>query len=236
MNVAGLDVGFSATRPSAGIALFDGQQVRTAHCYGVDACSSIIRSGRYDVIAIDGPLVPKGYESARAVERLFSRGLFQRRCKPGMSHIATTGVRFREEANNAADLLVEALSDRQRTSLFPRVRQGDVIEAFPNAFLGICLGDDVFARMPSLRRGKKFDWLYEQWKIKNLVKGLPGLTANERQIFQTNFDTSGHHEQRAALICVLTGLITVRGKFTAVGEHHRTSDLFPVRLGHMAYP
>ncbi|MGB8628891.1 MAG: hypothetical protein WCD69_05805 [Xanthobacteraceae bacterium] len=166
MKVAGLDIGFSVTRRSAGVGLFDGQQVKIKHCYGIDACSLIVRSGRYDIAAIDGPVVPKGYNinEARAVERLFCRGLFQKRCKPGMSHIPNTGVRLREEAGKAADLLFDVLDDPHDTSLFPRVRKGPIIEAFPNAFLGVCLADDVFALMPSLQRGKKFDWLYEQWR------------------------------------------------------------------------
>ncbi len=218
MNVAGLDIGFSARRPSAGVALFDGQCVRTAHCYGVDACSSIIRSGKFRIIAIDGPVVSKGYESIRAIERLFSTGLFQKRCKPGMSHVRTTGVRFREEAGKAADLLPEALIDRQATALFPRIREKEIIEAFPNAFLGVCLDDKVFAAMPSLRRGKKFDWLYDQWRNKQVIEGLPGLNPTERQIFKNKLELTTHHEHRAALICLLTALITARGEFTAIGD------------------
>jgi hypothetical protein len=54
VKVAGLDIGFSVTRPSAGVGFFDGQQVETKHCKGIDACRLIVRSGRYDIAAIDG--------------------------------------------------------------------------------------------------------------------------------------------------------------------------------------
>jgi 3-octaprenyl-4-hydroxybenzoate carboxy-lyase len=96
------------------------------------------------------------------------------------------------------------------------VKKGPIVEAFPNAFLGVCLDDDVFGAMPSLRRGKKFDWLYEQWSSKGMVHKLPGLTTKERALFQAEFDKTVHHEHRAALVCVLTGLLTAHGHFTAI--------------------
>jgi hypothetical protein len=220
MKVAGLDIGFSTTRRSAGVGVFDGKQIKLTNRFGVDACKHLVGFGRYDIVAIDGPVVPRDHDVAgsRAVERLFCRGSFQKRCKPGLSHIPNTGVRLREEAGKAADLLFDALDDPHDTSLFPRVRKGPIVEAFPNAFLGVCLDDDVFAAMPPLQRGKKFDWLYEQWHSKHLVEKLPGLTAEERALFQTNFAKTDHHEHRAALICVLTGLLTALGYFTAVGD------------------
>jgi hypothetical protein len=220
VKVAGLDIGFSTTRRSAGVGVYDGEQIKLIDCFGVEACKSLIRFGTYDIVAIDGPIVPKDFDitEVRLVERLFCRGLFQKRCKPGMSHIPNTGVRLREEAGKAADLLFDALHDPQNVSSFPRVRKGPIIEAFPNAFLGVCLDDDVFAAMPSLQRGKKFDWLYEQWRSKHLVAKLLRLTEEERVLFQTEFDKTGHHEHRAALICVLTGLLTAHGHFTAIGD------------------
>lgn len=193
---------------------------QTDRLFWLDACKSLIGFGTYDIVAIDGPIVLKDYgiRMARTVERLSSRGLFQKRCKPGMSHIPNTGVRLREEADKAADLLFDALRDPQDASSFPRVGKGPIIEAFPNAFLGVCLDDDVFAGMPLLRRGKKFDWLYERWQSKRLVEKLPGLTIKERDLFHIELDKTGHHEHRAALICVLTGLLTAHRHFTAIGD------------------
>jgi len=155
MKVAGLDIGFSTARPSAGIGLFDGRQIKTTHCYGVDVCNLLIGFGRYDIIAIDGPVVPKDYgiAQARPVERLFCRGLFQKRCKPrNVPHRDYWGSS--SPRSNVADLLIDALDDPPDTSLFPRVRKGPIVEAFPKAFLGVCLDDNVFATMPPLRRGK----------------------------------------------------------------------------------
>jgi hypothetical protein len=104
------------------------------------------------------------------------------------------------------------------TSIFPRVRKGTVVEAFPNAFLGVCLDDDVYAEMPKLKRGKKFDWLYSQWKRLRLVESLPGLTFGQRQIFSEKFQQTNHHEYQAAIVCLLTGLLVAHNQFIAVGD------------------
>lgn len=126
---------------------------------------------------------------------------------------------LREEAGKAADVLSDSTGVSPRvTGSFPRVRQGAVIEAFPNAFLGVCLTDEVYATTLTLGRGKKFGWLYGKWREQNLITRLPGLTLTERRLFQDRFDKTTHHEHQAALICVLTALLTARNHFTAVGD------------------
>jgi len=46
---------------------------------------------------------------------------------------------------------------------FPRVwGEHNLVEAFPNAFLGVILPSKCFDVMPKLKRGRKFDWLYYQ--------------------------------------------------------------------------
>jgi hypothetical protein len=34
VNVAGLDIGFSATRRSAGVGVYDGEQIKLIDCFG----------------------------------------------------------------------------------------------------------------------------------------------------------------------------------------------------------
>jgi hypothetical protein len=104
------------------------------------------------------------------------------------------------------------------TSIFPHARKGTVVEAFPNAFLGVCLDDDVYTEMPRLRRGQKFAWLYEQWKRLRLVESLPGLTLKERKFFGDKCHQTNHHEHQAAIVCILTGLLVARNQFVAVGD------------------
>jgi hypothetical protein len=219
-RAAGLDVGFSENRPTAGIGVWADEDLQLSHCLGVVACERILATGRVDMVAIDGPIIPKGQDvtQTRSVERLFAKGLFQTRCKPGMSHVRGTGIRLRQEAGKAADILASSTSGSRITTAFPRVREAAIVEAFPNAFLGVCLGEDVFARIPLLKRGKKFEWLYNNWREHRLVERLPGLTSNERAELGNRFHETRHHEQQAAIVCVLTALLVARSKFTAVGE------------------
>lgn len=220
LNAAGIDIGFSTRRPTAGIGFLVGGQLDLKNCFGVDACKLLEQRGPYDMVAIDGPVLPSGQnsETVRNVERVFCKGPFQRRCKPGMSHVRGTGMRLREQAGKAADVISNETAELRLVASFPRVRQGAIIEAFPNAFLGVCLDDDVYATMPQLRRGKKFEWLYGQWKALGLVRHLHGLTAAEKTVLQNRLDEERHHERQAALVCVLTALLTARGQFTAVGD------------------
>jgi hypothetical protein len=67
---------------------------------------------------------------------VFSRGVFQKRCKPGMSHVRGTGQLLREHGLRAAEQLLAARPFR--TSMYPLQRvwpDAPIVEAFPNAFL-----------------------------------------------------------------------------------------------------
>jgi hypothetical protein len=220
LRIAGFDVGFSTQRPTAGIGLWFDDQLELVNCHGSEAYKRIAAAGDYDIVAIDGSVIPTGQDigQKRTVESLFCQGLFQRRCKPGSSHVPGTGIRLREAAGAAADILSQSSTASRAASVFPQVREGHVVEAFPNAFLGVCLDDDVYSQMPKLRRGKKFDWLYEQWKRLQLVESLPGLTSKQRDVIRTTFQQTDHHEHRAALVCILTGLLVARNQFVAVGD------------------
>jgi hypothetical protein len=125
---------------------------------------------------------------------------------------------LREAAGEAADILSASTVHSCVSSSFPRVREGAVIEAFPNAFLGVCLENEIYAAMPKLRRGQKFSWLYDQWKQNALVGSLPSLTSNEKTILEGGFAETSHHEHQAALVCILTARLTARNHFTAVGD------------------
>lgn len=190
-------------------------------CYksGDAACAPIIEAGPFRVIAIDGPIVPKGGNDPwipRGVERLFASGLFQRRCKPGASHVSGTGRQFREAACTAADRLAASAPHGEMRPLLPLVRAGSVVETFPNTFLGVCLSDKSFREMPRLRRGRKFDWLYDEWVHHELVKSLP-LPDVSGQLSQ-RFACTRDHDERAALVCLMAALLVANGTFLAVGD------------------
>ena len=75
----------------------------------------------------------------RLVPAALQTGIFS---QPG------TEIQHREAAGKAADHLSNFTTASRVTSIFPHVRKGTVAEAFPNAFLGVCLDDDVHAEMP----------------------------------------------------------------------------------------
>jgi hypothetical protein len=219
VRVAGLDVGLALERKTSGVAIIIGRHIHLSREKGgAQACAPIIAAAPFRVIAIDGPIVPEGSDlrTPRAVERLFASGIFQRRCKPGFSHVAGTGLQLRACAGSAADRLTAAATLDETSAPFPRVRSGSIVEAFPNAFLGVCLEERCFGEMLGLRRGRKFDWLYDQWVRHHLVARLPlpgGLQELPRLFAGTR-----DHEERAALICALTALLAARTTFTAVGD------------------
>lgn len=218
-RVAGLDIGPSLKRKTSGLATIVGQKiVLDRRVGGANAYQPILAAGSFQVIAIDGPIIPAGGDarSTRGVERLFASGPFQRRCKPGFSHVTGTGLRLRTAAGLAADRLVAATALLKAAPSFPRVRQGSIVEAFPNAFLGVCLDDRCYAAMRALRRGRKFDWLYDQWVRQGLIAQLH--LPSDAKALPMWFARTSDHEERAALVCALTALLTSGATFTAVGD------------------
>lgn len=120
---------------------------------------ALSRVREVDVIAIDAPLVPASCSAItpRCAEQLLSRGIFQKRCKPGASHILGTGHLLREHGRRAAHAIAGAASGDTMPP-FPTIFPGaGIVEAFPNAFLGVALADRIYADSPRLARGSKFD-------------------------------------------------------------------------------
>jgi len=95
----------------------------------------------------------------------------------------------------------------------------NMVEAFPNAFLGVCVSAEQYIGMPNLRRGQKFDWLYNEWcqtggfrlLARELASALP-------ESFASYCERNRDHEERAALVCLATAASAATGRYTAVGE------------------
>jgi hypothetical protein len=103
-RVAGLDVGFSLTRKSSGVAILKEGRLELSRHFGGAAMAPILAAGPFEVIAIDGPIVPAGGDPLvfRGVERLFASGLFQNRCKPASSHVQGTGRALRQATEDGS--------------------------------------------------------------------------------------------------------------------------------------
>ena len=101
--------------------------------------------------------------------------------------------------------------------VFPRVfADHNIVEAFPNAFIGVTLPDAEFESTPG--RGDKFDWLYDRWVDWRVADNLKAVLHWEREAFWRAVIENKHHDERAALVCALTALCVLRGLYVAVGE------------------
>jgi predicted RNase H-like nuclease len=221
MHLIGLDIGFSSTQRTNAMAELQNGELRVVKLSVSERDAALQRLRDVDVIAIDAPIVPShcSAETPRLVEQLFSRGVFQKRCKPGASHVRGTGHLLREHGVRAAAAVAQAShweTDPPFPTVFPRC---GVAEAFPNAFLGVALPDEIYDARPKLPRGAKFDWLYNHWIERDLFSqavmrcGLPlELT--------TTLHTERDHEKRAALVCLLTAAFAATGRAVAIGDAH----------------
>lgn len=215
----GIDVGFSKARPTTGIAWSSGGAFKASktHTDWQRRSQHIPATIMFSVIAIDGPLVPLGSADSldRLCERMFIRGAFQTRCKPGLSHHGY-GLDLRRAAAETAEQVVH-LAD-QNATILKTIRDGtSIVEAFPNAFLGVLLPEARFA-MPAAGKRKKFDWLYDHavdsGVLENLFHTIGWLNLELIDAVLAEKD----HEKRAAWICLLTAACAATGKSEVVGD------------------
>jgi predicted nuclease with RNAse H fold len=221
MHLVGVDIGFSDRRRSNGLVVVrDGKLIR-AERLSVSERDTALRELRdVDVVAIDAPLLPPGTADTlpRHCERVFSRGLFQKRCKPGMSHVRGTGQLLRKHGRQAAEQLLIARSFG--TSLQPLQRvwpNAPIVEAFPNAFLGVAVPDDDYATITTMKRGGKFDWLYDRWIVWGLFRTAVAAAELPEEI-AARCEVETDHDVRAALVCLLTSAFAANGAAVAVGR------------------
>jgi predicted nuclease with RNAse H fold len=221
VNLVGIDIGFSKRRRSNGVVVVHHGKLIRAERVGVDERNAALRSlADVDVVAIDAPLLPPGTAESlpRDCERIFSRGLFQKRCKPGMSHIRGTGQLLREHGRRAAEELLGAGTFRVSEHPRKRIWHGAaVVEAFPNAFLGVLVPDEDYGRERKFRRGGKFDWLYDRWIERGFFSEVVA-TAGLSDEIASRCKIERDHDVRAALICLLTAAFAANGTAAAVGD------------------
>src|SRR5207248_2887593 len=105
-HLVGLDLGFSERRKTNAFAIFrDGNLILPELMSPSERDAALRELAGVEVIAIDAPIVPADTPETlpRKCERAFCRGPFQKRCKPGMSHVAGTGRQLRAHGRRAAD-------------------------------------------------------------------------------------------------------------------------------------
>lgn len=219
VSLLGIDVGFSKSRPTTGIAWSAGGDARAArtHSDWDRRKAHIPPDTTFSVIAIDGPLLPPGADEDlnRVCEHLFIRGAFQKRCKPGLSNHGYGRALRRAAADTAKQVLHLAERHEQQAKA---VRVGThIVEAFPNAFLGVLLPEARFA-MPAAGKRKKFDWLYDHAIDSGVLQNVFHAIGWMNNALIDRVLSEKDHERRAAWICLLTAACVAVGQTKAVGD------------------
>lgn len=221
--VAGIDVGFSTKRKSSAIcrlwwdgSSFDWEidRYRATEEERGAAFRKIIGGHRLLAIALDGPL-RSGFdliENYRLAERMLTVRLAKTIGKPGQSN-SPSGKSLNAEANVCA-ALARTVAEVRDARHARRIDPLAIVEAFPSSFLGLMLPSPA----PPVTRGKRSDVFFSILSGEGGVLAqlaaylLPGRTS------KISFDSVQNHDDRAALVCALTALCVVLGKFCAVGD------------------
>jgi hypothetical protein len=229
VSLLGIDVGFSKARATTGIAVYEHGALRSLCCVkssSKDRAAVVPSASKFDAVAIDGPILPISADNKlkRVCESLLIGRGFHTRCKPGMSHHGY-GLDLRRATAPIADeacLLAKPASvsfgDKQVRDSFP------IVEAFPNAFLGVLLDDADYQVIGRVSRGEKFDRIFEHAVLKGRTPSLleelgweaPKLAeAIHSEALSAN---RASHEKRAALVCLLTAACALSGNAEYVGD------------------
>jgi hypothetical protein len=218
INLLGIDVGFSKSRPTTGIAWSANGTHAAAktHTDWKRRQLHLPPATNFSVIAIDGPLVPIGSPDllVRTCEQVLARSAFQKWCKPGSSHFGT-GLQLKRAVFETASQFKHLTS----VPIFANAvfRDVAIVEAFPNAFLGVLLPDQTFGAKQILR-GKKFDWMYEHVVEAGRFGDLLALIGLDAPDLLRRIEAERDHEKRAANICLLTAACAATGKAEVVGD------------------
>ena len=222
MDLMGVDVGFSITRPTTGIACLQDDQLflaRTGTTWESRE-DAIPRGFQPSVIALDGPLLPQGADKLirRHCESLFIRSPFHNRCKPGLSHWGR-GLELRQATADACAQFGRVFaSSASAEEHHPVSRGGPIVEAFPNGFLGVLMPEEELVSAPKLKRGRRFDWVYERVVTTGRLKTALSKCIELPSEVWRRLAGERDHELRAALICLLTAALAATGTAAIIGE------------------
>ena len=235
----GIDVGFSDSRPTTGLCLLTLSEGRlrwrcrntgTEESKRLEDLRELVPAGtRLSGVGIDGPLGSslKLINRYRAADALLSRGAFQQRCKPGPTN-SPTGQRLHYHATKLANLILKlknenylSLADATQPDPIHRSR---IVEVFPDAFLGVMLGETDF-NQTGLSRGKS-DRFWETAVCRDLLGRLitrlaPGTDLDEP------LGSIRDHDHRAAFVCALAALCVTKNQYVAVGDYNDGSIVLP---------
>jgi len=142
---------------------------------------------------------------------------FRTDSKPGASHVRGTGQALRRAGCDAA-MQFSAETFAQCTFPYPLVQTNQtIVEAFPNAFLGVLIDEQVIDEAaPS--RGQKTDIFFSLCNNHGVFQQLEQYLVWQDAAFWAAFQTTSNHEDIAALVCAATAICAHLGKYGAVGD------------------
>lgn len=168
-------------------------------------------------VAIDGPLTKslRLINRYRSAEAILSRGVFQRRGKPGQTN-SPMGQQLHRNATDLARQALDIVNDadgklNKSNHLYP-IHQLCLIEAFPNAFLAVLLPE---VNIPPVHRNASDRFWEVLIELGLLQSFLSGLLPNR---FGPDLGKFHNHDKRAAIVCALTALSVSKHRFVAVGD------------------
>lgn len=220
-DVAGIDCGLTLKDPTSGVCRTGINGFLVGHTY-TDRLSRIKMLSpvsHIDCLGIDAPVLPRNtlHYDPRPVESLFMRGDFQTRCKPGASHVSGTGQALRRSGcDTAIQFAAETLS--YAPAPYPRVqRDQNIVEAFPNAFLGVML-DQQIIDVTKAGRGEKVEVFSSLCNEHGAFTTLENHVGWHDRQFWDAFSTTVNRDELAALVCAATAICAHVGKYVAVGD------------------
>lgn len=234
-SVLGIDIGCSPSRRSSAVCRLDWDErtvtwstarFRAAEPERTEAIARVAGNARLSAAAFDGPL-RRGLDVIgryRAAERMLTRRLQPLIGKPGQAS-APVGRLLNAHANDCARVVL-TYCDLSEAHHPERIHERAVVEAFPNAFLGVMIGEpNTLNAQRNNRSDKFFEHLAAGGILQALVERcLPGRALAVRPETVTN------HDERAALVCALTALCVAADDFVAVGDEDGWIVLPPAEL------
>jgi hypothetical protein len=128
------------------------------------------------------------------------------------------GLELRQASSDACTQFSRILAASVFANAATVWREGPIVEAFPNAFLGVLMPEVELLAAPRLKRGRRFDWLYEQMVTTGRLESVLSNYLDLPDEVWHRLRLERHHELRAALICLLTAALAAKGTAAIIGE------------------
>lgn len=226
--VLGIDVGYSERRATTCLCLLEWtddlvrlsfKKVGTDLRARTKAIESLFPEPRYlAAVAIDGPLTRglRRVKHYRCADALLSRGVFQKRGKPGQTS-SPVGQKLHDHATQFGELLIEQ-ADRgvfsiARASHVESIHESAIVEAFPNQFLASLIDEP---NLPLLKRDASDRYWERLATFGGLDQLLRALLKDCR--FAADLADVRDHDERAAVTCSLTALALAAESAVGVGD------------------